>query len=418
MIRSSKHNIGNITNCGKINSLNNMFEDYKICLEHYISDILDESLPLKKNLSSKDLPTYNIKHSRYKQLIYKHASEIIRSQIDKANKLRFKKYKFIYKYFIENKPESKFTKLRFSELKLKNVIKSKFFKKPDLVNLSINLDERFFDIRQSNHFDNFIKIILPYFNEKETKALQIKIPLKLHKHSNKLKDKGFELRKNIQIKKVNNEYYINLIWFKEDIELKREGSSLGLDIGVNKLIVTSDNQHIGTQMKNVYESVCRKQRNSINFIKSLEQRTNLTNYYINQLNLTNVNKLIIEDLKNVKYKSSYNETIKNNKKHFNKKNQTKNNRINSLWIYPQVINKLERMCEEQGVMLVKVSPAYTSQTCSSCGYVDKLNRKGENFKCKSCGYELDADYNASINIHNRGEYSLSDKQKDKCLHLF
>ncbi|MCS7277328.1 MAG: transposase [Aquificaceae bacterium] len=32
------------------------------------------------------------------------------------------------------------------------------------------------------------------------------------------------------------------------------------------------------------------------------------------------------------------------------------------------------------------SPAYTSQTCSNCGYVDKENRKSRSeFECKLCG---------------------------------
>jgi hypothetical protein len=35
----------------------------------------------------------------------------------------------------------------------------------------------------------------------------------------------------------------------------------------------------------------------------------------------------------------------------------------------------------------------------------KDNRKGETFHCLNCGYENDADVNASINIHNRGIYS-------------
>ena len=41
---------------------------------------------------------------------------------------------------------------------------------------------------------------------------------------------------------------------------------------------------------------------------------------------------------------------------------------------------------------------YTSQTCSKCGFVHKLNRKNETFLCRNCGYTLDADYNASKNI--------------------
>ena len=39
---------------------------------------------------------------------------------------------------------------------------------------------------------------------------------------------------------------------------------------------------------------------------------------------------------------------------------------------------------------------------SCCHYIDKENRKSqEYFKCLNCGYEINADLNASINIKNR-----------------
>ena len=66
---------------------------------------------------------------------------------------------------------------------------------------------------------------------------------------------------------------------------------------------------------------------------------------------------------------------------------------------------------------MKVSPEYTSQTCSRCKIVDKSNRNGERYVCKSCGLEIDADYNAAINILNKGVYSPFDTEnlieKDK-----
>ena len=40
---------------------------------------------------------------------------------------------------------------------------------------------------------------------------------------------------------------------------------------------------------------------------------------------------------------------------------------------------------------------YRSQRCSSCGYVHYKNRDGELFRCKHCGFQTDADYNASCN---------------------
>jgi len=396
MIRTSKHNISKHSNDIKLEQLDCLFDSYKVCLKFYIEMILNGDLPLKKNLSSKDLPFINIKHSRYKQLIYKQASEIIRSSYKKSNSKRFANYKKIYKYFVNNDRQNKFINKKYSDLNLKDLVYSKYFIKPNINNITINLDERFFDVKQGNSFDNYVKIILPLFNEKGTRALKVHVPLKQHKHSNNLKLKGFKLKKVIQLKKVNNKMFINLIWEKGDVPNKTQGNALGIDMGYKKLITTSEGDKVGLNMEALYASISNKQQGSINFKKSLTHRDNEINRIINKMDLSNVNVLMIEDLKNVKYKSKFS-------KKFNNKLQR--------WSYKKCIDKLERICDELGIKLVKVSPAYTSQTCSFCGDINKKSRKGEQYKCISCGYEEDADVNASINIRNKGVYSLLDTIK-------
>lgn len=47
-------------------------------------------------------------------------------------------------------------------------------------------------------------------------------------------------------------------------------------------------------------------------------------------------------------------------------------------------------------------PAYTSQICNVCGYIDKSNRPNQHiFKCKNCGHTDNADFNAAKNIRDR-----------------
>jgi putative transposase len=64
------------------------------------------------------------------------------------------------------------------------------------------------------------------------------------------------------------------------------------------------------------------------------------------------------------------------------------------------------LCEEVGILFIKISPHYTSQRCSKCGVICKSNRKGEFYKC-ACGNIMNADYNASQNILHIGEYGLN-----------
>jgi putative transposase len=50
-----------------------------------------------------------------------------------------------------------------------------------------------------------------------------------------------------------------------------------------------------------------------------------------------------------------------------------------------------------------VNPAYTSQTCSACGEVDKGSRRSQSeYVCTSCGHTENADKNAAKNIRVKG----------------
>jgi IS605 OrfB family transposase len=72
------------------------------------------------------------------------------------------------------------------------------------------------------------------------------------------------------------------------------------------------------------------------------------------------------------------------------------------WTYFDLQQKIKYKAEEQGIKVVKIKPAYTSQRCSRCGHIDPANRKSQSeFKCIACGFSSNADYNASQNISMR-----------------
>ena len=63
--------------------------------------------------------------------------------------------------------------------------------------------------------------------------------------------------------------------------------------------------------------------------------------------------------------------------------------------------------QERGGTLIKVNPAYSSQTCSECGCIDKGSRESQaRFACLHCGYEAHADTNAAIEILRRNTASM------------
>lgn len=87
--------------------------------------------------------------------------------------------------------------------------------------------------------------------------------------------------------------------------------------------------------------------------------------------------------------------------------------ILSSWSYYELQSMIEYKAEREGIKVRYVDPAYTSQTCSKCGHVDKENRPTQaKFKCVNCGLELNADHNASINIA-RSDNFVNKKKKEK-----
>ncbi|HGM1125349.1 RNA-guided endonuclease InsQ/TnpB family protein [Clostridioides difficile] len=75
------------------------------------------------------------------------------------------------------------------------------------------------------------------------------------------------------------------------------------------------------------------------------------------------------------------------------------------WSYFELQKMIEYKAEREGITVRYVNPAYTSQKCSRCGEIDKENRQTQaNFKCTKCGFELNADHNAAINIARSIEF--------------
>ena len=73
------------------------------------------------------------------------------------------------------------------------------------------------------------------------------------------------------------------------------------------------------------------------------------------------------------------------------------------WSYYDLQTKIQYKAKEAGIEVRLIKPAYTSQRCSKCGYIDKENREDQKtFVCKECGFQTNADYNAARNIATDG----------------
>ena len=392
MIRRSKH-ILKFANQNKLDMLEQIYIDCKKQIEVYIDQIITGKLELKKMMSCKLLSNDFIEQSKWRQMCYEQASEIIRCQHKKASTNRFTSYKNIYLKLKQQNRYQKFTSKKFSELKLKPIQTTKYFSKPKLNNINIIIPQLLFNFSsETKNFDSFVRLTTPYHTKDNYHYKTINLPIKYHSHSNKFRTSGWKLKNSISLNKVSNNFYFDLFWEKAEVIKKTKGKQIGLDCGYKKLLISSENKIYDLGMEKIYQKLSRKKQGSKNFKQALVERDNLINQSINTLETENIKTIVVEDLKNVKSNSKFS-------KKFNNKLQR--------WSYPKVLNKLSMICEEHGINLIKVDPAYTSQTCSKCGHKHKDNRKAEKFLCLSCGLVMDADFNASINILHRGIYSSS-----------
>jgi putative transposase len=111
--------------------------------------------------------------------------------------------------------------------------------------------------------------------------------------------------------------------------------------------------------------------------------------------------IALENLKNIRETSQMGRGKHDSKKRDNKR------RLHS-WSFAQLYSFVEYKAEAHGIRVVKVDPRHTSQTCSHCRFHHRSNRRSQSlFKCRECGYTLNADLNASYNIRERHLSSLA-----------
>lgn len=183
---------------------------------------------------------------------------------------------------------------------------------------------------------------------------------------------------------------------------------LGVDIGVKRLAAVSIINHEGRILKQIYlgQDVGDRQRNisirrsklrsyadkgsryakaALRKLRKEESDYTMTRCWQVAHEIVKVaeqyNALIaIEDLKGLK-------SARGNKK---------GNRKAKRMPYSKIRVALESVAGQKGILIVAVYPRGTSHSCSRCGA--KGIRNKATFKCPNCGYEANADRNASVNI--------------------
>ena len=191
---------------------------------------------------------------------------------------------------------------------------------------------------------------------------------------------------------------------------------IGVDLGLNRPAVTSNRQFLGRRhWKEVDRRVFRLKRklqskgskSAQRHLKKLKGRLarfhrdcdHVLSKRIVQ-KATPGSTVVLENLSNIRETSK----IGRGKKH---KNVEQKRRLHA-WRFEQLFGFIAYKAQERGIRVERVDPRHTSQTCSRCGSQYRANRRSQSlFHCRTCGYQLNADLNASYNIREKYLSSLA-----------
>jgi len=207
-------------------------------------------------------------------------------------------------------------------------------------------------------------------------------------------------------------WYVILTCEFEPKPLPKNNKVVGIDVGVKHFVVLSDGNKVENPKFILKEekSLSKAQRKLSRLEKGTKewekQRKVVARIYeritwkrqdfIHKLSREIVNKygiIIIEDL--------------NVREMVRKKNKKRSlSKLISDAAWSDFRHKLAYKVAWTGRQVVAVNPRYTSQTCSVCGFQQKMPLNKRKFVCRNCGLELDRDHNAARNIERLGRQSL------------
>ena len=256
---------------------------------------------------------------------------------------------------------------------------------------SIDYDTRNFTIKK----DNMVSLMVL--------SGRIKIPYQSYK---KLSDLNLCGQCELIYDKLKKQFYVNYVY--DEIEKKpiETNKFLGVDMGIINIAVTSDGEiysgdKVETHRKkitllksNLQSKGTKSARKHLVKISKKENRYKKdTNHCISKKIVVKAKALEV----GIKLEDLHFYSKKTVKK-FNKKLRDNNARLGK-WSFGQLREFITYKSKIAGIPVLFVNPSYTSQICSKCNHCEEDNRlTQELFTCKKCGYSINADYNASINI--------------------
>lgn len=384
-IRTSRHSLKYATS-SKDGSLDLLFDEYTRVVNAYVKLIWDMKGLRVKFVNKEFLDQVETWLSmRLKQQAGNFAKTMVNNAFDQNRSIIYAKYKKIYAKAKDRHSKWNIIKERWSVWR-----KGKEFRcrvsMPVFGGTSIELSQRFVKIEKGkNSFDLWLMIYCI------GNKMKLFLPTKKHEHMLKFKKDGYKLGKSCRLEKINGNYYVSLFHEKPIRRVKNNKREIGIDIGLNKLMATSEGDKIGTEMKSKLDKLNNRVPNSHNWKQTQKEIKDYIGWCVNQLDFTDLSTIVIEDLSVQSLKMKF-----GNKKH--------KQRL-QYWNVDLLRRRLWNRCVRNRVTLALVPPFDTSITCPKCGAIHAESRDKEDFACIACGYKADADCNAGVNILSKFQSS-------------
>jgi transposase len=385
MIKRTQHSLKFIT-AKKREMLDNLFVEYQRVVNEFIGLYWNE-----KKLASKATATEWRKVTTWLcgkavKCAYRQAIQIVKATQDKNKKRTYKAYQRVFAYAKKkNKPWAIVTQ-KWSEWSVGKKFRDRV-KFPVFNGNSIDLNSDLVTIYESpkmKSFDLAVRLGSIFGNR-----ISLLLPTKKHALFNKHINNGYSVNSSVQLRRIDDKLYVNLFLEKEKPEIKSTGKVVGIDVGIKKLMSTSEGEFFGKEIEAKIQKLKRRKRGSHNFKQTIAEIKSYIGQQVNKLKLDDVCAVVLEDLE-----------VQNMSKRGGKSSKEHRRTLGN-WNSRLLFGRVNNRCDENRVFVAFIPPEYTSQICSSCGVVCKESRSGERYECKHCVASLDADYDASINIRNR-----------------
>lgn len=229
---------------------------------------------------------------------------------------------------------------------------------------------------------------------------RIKFPFHLHAHAKRWLDRATEFDSADLVRRPSG-WWLNVSVTIDAPEIASSGQIIGVDLGINRPAVTSEAIFLGERRwKEINQRYFRLNRklqakgtkSAKRHLKKLARRRGrfrkdcdhvLSKRIVQSVEPGSV--IVVENLTDIRSRT--------------KQRGRKQRRRHHSWSYRQLRTFITYKAEGAGCQVIAVDPRHTSQRCSKCGHVHKQNRPTQSvFHCRECGYEVNADLNASRNV--------------------